>query len=88
MLLKDSFDRPVSNIRISLTPRCNLKCIYCHREGEVKPEAELSLEEIREILRVSAKFGSGASSSLVANRSCGRTLSTLSGPYPRTWSRR
>ncbi|MDD5142494.1 GTP 3',8-cyclase MoaA [Methanoregula sp.] len=57
MLLKDSFDRPVSNIRISLTPRCNLKCIYCHREGEVKPEAELSLEEIREILRVSAKFG-------------------------------
>ena len=57
MLLKDSYDRPVSNIRISITPRCNLKCIYCHREGEVKPEAELSLEEIREILRVSAKFG-------------------------------
>jgi len=57
MLLKDSFDRPVSNIRISLTPRCNLNCIYCHREGEVKPEAELSLEEIQEILRVSAKFG-------------------------------
>lgn len=57
MLLKDSFDRPVSNIRISLTPRCNLNCIYCHREGEVKPEAELSLDEIREILRVSAKFG-------------------------------
>jgi len=57
MLLKDSYDRPISNIRISLTPRCNLQCIYCHREGEVKPEAELSLDEIREILRVSAKFG-------------------------------
>lgn len=57
MLLKDSFDRPVSNIRISLTPRCNLNCIYCHREGEVKSEKELSKEEIAEILRVAAKFG-------------------------------
>jgi len=57
MLLKDSFDRPVSNIRISVTPRCNLNCIYCHREGEVKPEKELSKEEIAEILRVAAKFG-------------------------------
>jgi cyclic pyranopterin phosphate synthase len=57
MLLKDPFDRPVSNIRISVTPRCNLNCIYCHREGEVKPEKELSKEEIAEILRVAAKFG-------------------------------
>ncbi len=57
MLLKDSYNRPVSNIRISLTPRCNLKCIYCHREGEDKPEAELSLAQIGEILRVSEKFG-------------------------------
>jgi GTP 3',8-cyclase len=57
MLLKDPFDRPVSNIRISLTPKCNLKCIYCHREGEVKPTAELSKEDIAEILRVAAGFG-------------------------------
>jgi GTP 3',8-cyclase len=56
MVLKDPFNRPVSNIRISLTPRCDLKCIYCHREGEVKPAADLSLEDIREILRVSAHF--------------------------------
>jgi GTP 3',8-cyclase len=57
MLLKDPFDRPVSNIRISLTPKCNLRCIYCHREGEVKPTAELSKEDIAEILRVAAGFG-------------------------------
>jgi cyclic pyranopterin phosphate synthase len=56
MLLKDPFNRPISNIRISLTPKCNLNCIYCHREGEVKPQAELSKEEIAEILRVAAKF--------------------------------
>ncbi|MCK9580982.1 MAG: GTP 3',8-cyclase MoaA [Methanoregula sp.] len=57
MVLKDPFDRPISNIRISLTPRCNLNCIYCHREGELKPEAELSQEQVAEILRVSAGFG-------------------------------
>ena len=57
MLLRDPFDRPVSNIRISLTPRCNLQCIYCHREGEVRPDKELSREQVAEILRVAAKFG-------------------------------
>jgi GTP 3',8-cyclase len=56
MLLKDPSGRPVSNIRISLTPKCNLKCMYCHREGEVKPAAELSLADITEILRVAAHF--------------------------------
>lgn len=56
MILKDPFGRPVSNLRISLTPRCNFRCIYCHREGELRPEAELSKEEIAEILRVAAKF--------------------------------
>ena len=56
MILKDPFGRPVSNLRISLTPRCNFRCIYCHREGELRPEAELSKEEIAEILRVAAKY--------------------------------
>lgn len=56
MRLKDPFNRPISNIRISLTPKCNLNCIYCHREGELNPKAELSQEEIAEILRVAAKF--------------------------------
>ncbi|HII98602.1 MAG TPA: GTP 3',8-cyclase MoaA [Methanoregula sp.] len=57
MILKDPFGRPVSNLRISLTPRCNFRCIYCHREGELRPETELTKEEIAEILRVSSKFG-------------------------------
>jgi GTP 3',8-cyclase len=56
MLLRDPFNRPVSNIRISLTPRCDLKCIYCHREGEVKPGAELSKDDVAEILRIAAYF--------------------------------
>lgn len=57
MTLKDSFNRPVSNLRISLTPKCNLSCIYCHREGEEDPKDPLSAAEIAEVIRVAAGFG-------------------------------
>ncbi|MDD3622793.1 MAG: GTP 3',8-cyclase MoaA [Methanofollis sp.] len=57
MVLEDNFGRKVTNLRLSITPRCNLDCFYCHAEGEVQPREELSLEEIQEILRVGAKFG-------------------------------
>jgi cyclic pyranopterin phosphate synthase len=56
MILKDPYNRPVSNLRISLTPKCNLSCIYCHKEGETSPGAQLSAEEIAEILRVATTF--------------------------------
>jgi cyclic pyranopterin phosphate synthase len=57
MTLKDSFNRPVSNLRVSLTPKCNLSCIYCHREGENLPGDPLSGAEIAGVLRVAAGFG-------------------------------
>jgi cyclic pyranopterin phosphate synthase len=56
VILKDSFNRPVSNLRVSLTPKCNLSCIYCHKEGEKSPKDQLPAGEIAEILRVAAKF--------------------------------
>jgi cyclic pyranopterin phosphate synthase len=55
-VLKDPYDRPVTNLRISLTPKCNLRCIYCHAEGEVAPEDQMDASEIAEIIRVAAKF--------------------------------
>jgi cyclic pyranopterin phosphate synthase len=56
-VLTDTFGRPVTNLRVSVTQRCNLRCIYCHAEGERGPEAELPLDDIREILRVAAGLG-------------------------------
>jgi cyclic pyranopterin phosphate synthase len=56
-ILKDPYNRPVTNLRISLTPRCNLSCIYCHAEGEKNPEHEMDTDEVREVMRVGAKFG-------------------------------
>jgi GTP 3',8-cyclase len=57
MTLRDSFHRPVTNLRISVTPKCNLSCIYCHREGENTTEGPLKAAEIAEVLRVAAGFG-------------------------------
>jgi GTP 3',8-cyclase len=57
MALKDSFNRTVTNLRISLTNRCNLRCFYCHAEGEVNPKEQMSAEEIAELMQVGAKFG-------------------------------
>ena len=56
MILKDPTNRPVSNLRVSLTSKCNLSCIYCHKEGEKSPKEQISAEEIAEILRVAATF--------------------------------
>ncbi|MGA2104816.1 GTP 3',8-cyclase MoaA [Methanoregula sp.] len=55
--LRDSYRRPVTNLRISLTSRCNLSCIYCHAEGEKNPDAEMSAGEIIEIMQLAARFG-------------------------------
>jgi GTP 3',8-cyclase len=40
----DRFGRKVTGLRIALTPRCNLKCIYCHHEGEANPKREIPAE--------------------------------------------
>ena len=56
MKLRDPSDRPVTNLRVSLTPACNLRCIYCHAEGEVAPESSLSVAEIAAIMQVAHEF--------------------------------
>lgn len=56
MRLKDPYNRPVSNLRVSVTQECNLSCIYCHREGERAPLESLSTSEIGNVLSTAAKF--------------------------------
>ena len=51
-MIYDNHGRPTLNLRISLTQRCNLRCPYCHREGETSPSTEMSLEEILRIARI------------------------------------
>lgn len=57
MDLHDTFGRPVSNIRIAVNSGCNLRCVYCHREGELKPENPLPIEDIIAILNIARELG-------------------------------
>lgn len=55
--LVDSYGRKVTGLRIALTARCNLSCIYCHHEGEVRPGAEISDEMVAGVARAAANMG-------------------------------
>jgi cyclic pyranopterin phosphate synthase len=57
--MKDKFNRPLKNIRISLTERCNLKCYYCHNEGQAggNGTAEMTPEEVEQILLIAHEQG-------------------------------
>ncbi|MGZ4850530.1 MAG: GTP 3',8-cyclase MoaA [Candidatus Bathyarchaeia archaeon] len=61
MSLTDNCGRPLLNLRISITQRCNNRCLYCHREGEVQranASAELmSVDEIVRIAKIAVSLG-------------------------------
>jgi len=61
MVLKDICGRPLLNLRIAITRKCNLRCSYCHGEGEVKRpesvETEMTGEEIVRIAEVAVGLG-------------------------------
>jgi len=60
MELRDKFDRVIDYMRISITDRCNLKCMYCMPKGELKPfefKEILSYEEIVRVVTVAARLG-------------------------------
>uniref|UniRef100_A0A7J2TJB2 Probable GTP 3',8-cyclase n=1 Tax=Archaeoglobus fulgidus TaxID=2234 RepID=A0A7J2TJB2_ARCFL len=56
-MLRDLYGRYVTNLRISVTQKCNLNCIYCHREGEEESSEEMSAERIAEIARAFYELG-------------------------------
>jgi len=57
--LIDDYGRVIRSLRFSLTNRCNLNCIYCHREGESienKNKEEISTELVIAISRVASAY--------------------------------
>jgi len=56
--MKDPFNREIRSLRISVTPYCNLKCFYCHREGYRKFNSRyMTPGEIGKIVRTFLEFG-------------------------------
>src|SRR6266542_6952118 len=58
--LIDSFGRRISDMRISVTDRCNFRCVYCMPEEGMqwlKRDTILSFDEIEQIARVGVDLG-------------------------------
>jgi GTP 3',8-cyclase len=58
--LIDGFSRPITYLRISVTDKCNLRCIYCMPEGGLpwlSRDEILSYEEIAQIVAAAASVG-------------------------------
>jgi len=59
-VLKDSLDRPLRNLRLSVTDRCNLRCSYCMPEPDyvwLPREDILHFEEIETLVDVFISLG-------------------------------
>jgi cyclic pyranopterin phosphate synthase len=63
MVLTDKCGRPLLNLRISITQRCNLRCDYCHKEGEEITSCsrgtaeEMTADEIVRIAGIAVSLG-------------------------------
>jgi len=55
--LIDKFGRPITDLRIAITDRCNYKCVYCRTGNEGALYAELSFAEYLRIARVFVGLG-------------------------------
>ena len=62
--LLDTFGRPLETLRVSITDRCNFRCVYCMPKevfgrdyAFLERNALLSFEEIERVVRVFAELG-------------------------------
>jgi GTP 3',8-cyclase len=58
--LSDSFQRPINYLRISVTDRCNLRCVYCMPQEGITLMSHydiLSYEEIFTLVKAAAELG-------------------------------
>lgn len=58
--MKDKFEREINYLRLSITDRCNLRCVYCIGEKHIEflPKNELlTLDEIIKIVKSFANLG-------------------------------
>jgi len=61
MACRDSLSRPINYLRVSVTDRCNLRCVYCMPAEGVSPKFAhdniLSYEEIARVVEAAANLG-------------------------------
>ncbi|HVH89720.1 MAG TPA: radical SAM protein, partial [Terriglobales bacterium] len=57
MPLQDKFGRAITDLRISITDRCNYRCVYCRTGNEGAQYVDLKLEEYLRMVRVLVELG-------------------------------
>ena len=58
--LKDNFGRTISYLRLAVTDRCNLSCIYCKPKGGTiaeQPDSLLTRDELERLVRIFIGLG-------------------------------
>src|SRR5271156_12787 len=55
--LTDKFRRPITDLRISITDRCNYKCVYCRTGNEGALYADLPFADYLRMARVLVGMG-------------------------------
>lgn len=54
---RDRYNRPMDNLRVSITNRCAMACEFCHAEGQLSSEDVVTPDQIETTVKVGAQFG-------------------------------
>jgi cyclic pyranopterin phosphate synthase len=57
LALRDKFGRAITDLRVSITDRCNYRCVYCRTGNEGAQYADLKLDEYLRMVRVFVGLG-------------------------------
>lgn len=58
MALTDNFGRQITDLRVSITDRCNFRCVYCRSgENDVPGAERLSFDEYERLVRILVGLG-------------------------------
>src|SRR5919204_270210 len=55
--LVDSHGRPIADLRVAITDRCNYKCVYCRTGNDGAQYADLPIEDYLRMVRVLVSLG-------------------------------
>jgi GTP 3',8-cyclase len=55
--MKDKFGRTITDLRVSITDRCNYKCVYCRTGTDGAQFAELAMKDYLRMIRIFVTLG-------------------------------
>ena len=55
--LRDKFGRAITDLRVSVTDRCNYKCVYCRTGNEGAQYAELAIADYLRMVQLFISLG-------------------------------